>query len=566
MKLILRQYLESLREREELDAILPDLLSELGFNVLSRPGRGTTQSGVDVAAVGKDEDGERKVFLLAIKRGDLTRQSWDGSPQALRPTLNEIRDVYIPSKLPRRYRSLKIVICVCLGGVIQEQVRSQVTGYTEENTTSHISYVEWNGDAIAEMLLHGLLSEQLLPIDLRSSFRKAVAMVDEPDVAYRHFRDLTGELSARARTRDRERVRAARQLYICLWVLFVWARDASNVEGPYRASELALLTTWEILRPLLGKGNKSAKALAAVFGRLLMLHLAIAAELFDRKILPHASKRYAISMAVQSREAADINLKLFELLGRIAATGLWYDWLSRQGGADSESEAAAARLFNAGTEIIANNPCLLLPLCDHQAIDVGLFLLLTAAVDGDRRFLEGWLSEMAGRLVFAVRSHGRYPTAFDSYREVVAHPREQTDEYRKEATSGSILVPLLACWLAALGRDEEYEALAELKRNELSHCTLQAWLPEEGSEDAIYCDTSTHGVSLELQLTSSPNDVLDTLAEACEKESGFASLSAIRAGYWPIVLLACRHYRLPVPPQFWLNFVRPPQGARSDET
>ena len=49
MKPVIREYLASLRERGELDAILPDLLSELGYTVISRPSRGTRQFGVDVA-------------------------------------------------------------------------------------------------------------------------------------------------------------------------------------------------------------------------------------------------------------------------------------------------------------------------------------------------------------------------------------------------------------------------------------------------------------------------------------------------------------------------------------
>ena len=72
MKLIIRHYLASLKERGELDAILPDLLSELGLNVYSRPGRGTRQDGVDVAAVGKLEgDDADKVYLFSIKAGAL---------------------------------------------------------------------------------------------------------------------------------------------------------------------------------------------------------------------------------------------------------------------------------------------------------------------------------------------------------------------------------------------------------------------------------------------------------------------------------------------------------------
>ncbi len=76
---IIRQYLAALRERGELDAILPDLLSQLGLNVYSRPGRGTRQDGVDVAAVGALEDCTEKVYLFSIKPGDLTRKAWDGS-------------------------------------------------------------------------------------------------------------------------------------------------------------------------------------------------------------------------------------------------------------------------------------------------------------------------------------------------------------------------------------------------------------------------------------------------------------------------------------------------------
>lgn len=116
MKLLIRQYVASLRERGELDAILPDLLSELGYNVISRPMIGTRQYGVDIAAVGADNDGEQKLFLLSVKQGDLTRSDWEGTPQALRPSLDEIRNIYLRLRVPREFQELKTVICLCFGG------------------------------------------------------------------------------------------------------------------------------------------------------------------------------------------------------------------------------------------------------------------------------------------------------------------------------------------------------------------------------------------------------------------------------------------------------------------
>ena len=54
MKIILKEYLASLKERKELDSsVLPNLLAEIGLEVLNLPMLGTRQYGVDIAAVGK---------------------------------------------------------------------------------------------------------------------------------------------------------------------------------------------------------------------------------------------------------------------------------------------------------------------------------------------------------------------------------------------------------------------------------------------------------------------------------------------------------------------------------
>ena len=78
MKLILKQYLASLKERSELDAVLPDLLSNMGMNVFISPTRGVKEYGVDVAAVGRMNGEEEKVFLFSVKSGNLTRETWNG--------------------------------------------------------------------------------------------------------------------------------------------------------------------------------------------------------------------------------------------------------------------------------------------------------------------------------------------------------------------------------------------------------------------------------------------------------------------------------------------------------
>lgn len=565
MKLLIRDYIGSLKERQELDAILPDLLSELGFNVYSRPGRGTAQRGVDVAAVGRDDDGERKVFLFSVKQGDLTRQDWNGTPQSLRPSLDEILDDYIPNRIPARYKNLKIVVCLCFGGDVQEAVRPLVTGYTRKNTKRKISFDEWNGDRIADLLLQGILREELLPKPLRSSFQKAVAMVDQPEIAFDHFARLVSALRAGIKT-EKDTVRVARQMYICLWVLFVWARDIDNIDAPYRASELVLLNLWHMVRPFIGRKTASARAVVAVVQHAINLHMVIAAQLMEGKILPYVNRRNALSVAVVTRNALDVNLKLFDMLGRLAMTGHWMIWLASVGnGAIGPAiQAALDRLVKAGMQLINNNPALFLPIQDEQAIEIALFLVFAGRTGAFNRDIHAWLAEMGQRLDISVRLHGRYPCRFSDYQDLIEHPKEASDEYRKDATSGSILIPLLAAWLAAFKDQKVVDKLVALKVGALQHCTLQLWLPEKASEDHIYLNDDMHGAALaDLPLSGDGTDLLKTIAEACESSEGLTSLSAYSSNYWPVILTACRHYRLPIPPQFWIGALVPPGPAAS---
>lgn len=564
MKLLIRDYIASLKEREELDAILPDLLSELGFTVYSRPRRGTLQRGVDIAAVGEDDDGERKVFLFSVKQGDLTRQDWDGTPQALRSSLNEIRDVYIRNRIPARYKNLKILICLAFGGDVHEQVRESLAGYIAENTNSRISFDEWNGDKIAGMILKGILREEILPKPMRSRFQKAVAMVDEPDVSYDHFRWLAQDLLKAGAASAKARVRAARQLNICVWIVFVWARDTGNLEAPYRASELALLSVWELLRPNIDKRSREANSLRQVLLQIIELHLTIASEFLEKKVNPYVQIRHGISLSIGSRSSVDVNLALFEVLGRIGLTGLWMHWLWEMG-AEARRENVV-QFAKAGLDLIRNNPALFLPITDRQGTDIALFLLLWAISGLDAMVVTSWLKEIANRFIYTIRTRGRYPMSASDYRELIEHPRDQSDDYFKEAISGSTVIPLISAWLQALHQADVVEALSTLVRNELEHCTLQLWMPDAKSETEMFISDNNHGHGrslCDLPLSEGGSQLLSTIAEACRMDSSFKDLTPNKVGFWPVILVACRHHQLPIPPGFWIELLSPMENINS---
>jgi len=102
----------------------------------------------------------------------------------------------------------------------------------------------------------------------------------------------------------------------------------------------------------------------------------------------------------------------------------------------------------------AANPTLLNPFTDSQAIDLALALLLLCAFPETRAMAGDWTNQTVQRFFGSYIYHQRYPTIDGSYSNLLRHPTNRSDEYRREATSGSILLPLLAMVGWALGDDE----------------------------------------------------------------------------------------------------------------
>lgn len=569
MKLIIKEYLFSLKERGELDSVLPDLLSQLGLNVYSRPARGTRQDGVDVAAVGSLDDGPEKVYLFSIKPGDLTRGGWDGdSEQSLRPSLNEIIDAYIPNRLPAEHRGKDIVICIALGGDVREPVRPLVTGFIRQNTKGNITFEEWNGDKLAAYIESSFLQEDLLPDDARSYLRKSLAMLDEPDVSYCHFKQLVHSLSKVHALNDAQRVRAMRQMNICLRILYSWARQAENLESAYRSGELTLLHAWSIFKLHADKDNQTTRAMKDALISIFTAYHQICDEFLGVNVLPYADKRHAVSSAVWGSCSLDVNLKVFDLLGRLGVEALWVVQRCPEDESTTREEMLSdiQRYLEAIRALINNNPALSLPVKDEQAIDISIALLALAAIDRDdnRDFILNWLVEMLASARSAYKVHWRYPSVLRSYTQLLEHPRQQDEDYRKNATRGSILYPVIALWAALLEDDQLYNEVAQVQQL-MPHCTYQFWYPDEHSEDHFYQNSDAHGATLaNLDLKTSAEAFLKQVFGECEQTRHFAELSAVEYGWWPLIIVACRHYRLPLPLHLLTGFREQDQTNHND--
>ena len=116
IQLVLSHYLAGLRERDELDALLPELLKAMGHSVLSRPQIGVSEAGVDVASTKEDEKGVLEVFLFVIKFGDIGRDDFYAGKQAVEPSIREACNDFIRNRLPEPLRSRRKRIVLVTNG------------------------------------------------------------------------------------------------------------------------------------------------------------------------------------------------------------------------------------------------------------------------------------------------------------------------------------------------------------------------------------------------------------------------------------------------------------------
>jgi hypothetical protein len=196
------------------------------------------------------------------------------------------------------------------------------------------------------------------------------------------------------------------------------------------------------------------------------------------------------------------------------------------------------------------------PIADAQSIDIGVTLLFLTMMEEWQAAAGNYADNLIQRITFAYGTHNKYPTIHREYRELIEHPRERTDAYRESQTKGSTLFPLLSLWASSLGETKAADYLAQFDEKYLKHCNTQFWLPGADSEEKLYVGDDPHGVALnDVPITADGADAMKVLDAECAGKTPFSDLSAIRYGHWPILVLACRHYRLPIPPNLWLSLL-----------
>jgi len=553
VKLIISQYLRSLKERDEFDALLPDLLLAMGYVPVSRPQTGVRQFGVDLAVVGEGSDGANELVLLVIKQGDIGRNNWDSGPQAVRPSLNEVFDVYLRSHVDKAHESYRKKVVLATTGELKQDTQPNWDGYVHDHADK-ADFEFWGADKVATLIEKHLLNENIFKEADRKDLRKALALAGEVDYDQKDLHRLflrqlgltqRGEL-ADQKVRVKDLIKGVRITSLAAQIFARWSEDEGNLKQSLITSERALLWIWHRIQ----LHNKRKTKLIQEFAPVFRGYCRIADEYF-KKIQGHLYVKDGL--AGYSRENASFALNVFEQIGVIATIGSTHLMIGAVDKERAEAETENAKAIADGlVSMLQNNPVSGSPRLDENVVDISLgFLFLVATQNIEAA--KDWLSELTKRIDFAFRTGRNFPICSDSLDDLVELTVFSDKAASKKLMEMSWILPTLAAWAVLLDHKEAYELLANHSKSEYPEICLQLWHPIDDVSQHLYFHNACRSNG-ESEAPILLPETLDGYREQMKELIGMSKFDVMAAspgfqsGLGMIDLIAYRHFRTPVPP------------------
>jgi len=552
MKLIIREYLSGLKESGELDWLLPNLLLTMGFEPVSHAQVGVRQFGVDVAAVKKKSNKEKILYLFTIKQGDVNRADWDSNAQSIRPSLNDIRDVYLQKVRPE-FKNHKKIIVLCTGGIIKQEVEDNWNGYTRDNTIDNKrEYEFWGGDKLALLIEKFLFSENLLPAEFKSLFRRTLSLIGDVDydlidystilnksLSDKDFGDVK-KSSAKAKIK-----KSLRTIHLCVNIIWLWSKEENNIKNALIAAEKTSLHVWGfIVKNNLTNSPSIVKIFGVIHQTLYLIYLEYIKKIESRCYIENG-------LLGNSRYYLLESLNVFEQLGIVSIVGIKYKLIGESSRDDAILKEAST-ICNLTKEIIKNHQALKSPLYDNHIIEISESILLLAMFS-EFDFIENWIKELIQNISIAYNNLNKYfPISSDSFDDLVSLNIKGEKE-KGEYITMSTLFPILAQWCCVLNLPSAYKNIRMFVNKVFPKTTLQMWYPDSETDSYIY----TGNASIKTGAVDAPMIIPDTIAGMSEmilkvqkNTVKMNTFSSINRGYFELPIISSRHFRTPFLPQF----------------
>lgn len=552
IQLVLSHYLAGLRERNELDALLPELLKAMGHSVLSRPQIGPAQAGVDVLSTRINADGITEVYVFIIKFGDLGRADFYGGQQSIDPSVREACTDFLRNRLPAHLKSLSKRIILVSNGVLLQEAQAGFSALTEDIAERPLCRLEfWGSDQLTPLIEQFLFDETLLLAKGKSDLRAALAGIEESDAAigrFIRFIDACFEYSDKEMkqsepTRKKKFLRRCAAASMGWAVLLVWGKSEGNLKPGAVTGEYLILRMWAEAVKLQWDSDR---AFITRLETLADLHTQYLVDYFE-KVMPALDTPRAV-LSYRPDRIFYLEL-LFEELGRLATLLLL---LQRKPG----QEELRTRLRMAVVYIINQHKGARLPVYDGHTIDLTLiFCALMGESDWDNT--QALTRECVNRLIHALRTDRYLPVDTDLLEDAVSLDRGQAKS--RDYFQTSTLVPALATVAAFLNDEEDLELLRNDVLPLMKGVTLERWYPYLALETLTGSLMAVQSVGISKALSGIRLSAKEEAEASIKNVENTPSASDFRwSAQWQVLIaLSARLHRHPLPTWLIAEYRRP---------
>lgn len=548
---ILRSYLESLKEDQELDIIFPLLLRAMNFRIVSTPkhSKGVSQYGKDVVAIGKDSDGVICRWYFELK-GNAAKNITDNTflaPDGVRESILAAKDtIYEDSSIPK-FNNLPVRIVYVHSGILMEDTRPTFDGFINREFPNG-GFERWDINKLVDLFAEHLFDECLFA-DVESSMllKKILVLLDAPGWDTHNLDRLVDLQLHRCPTDTKKRrqvISCFAGLNLLLAIIYQYSQQEDNLLPAKMASDRIVLKIWSwILRNQ--KENNSLYTRS--FLPIVNLHLHIYSTYLD-KLVPIAIEARGLYMFHNSdAEKVIYPLRCYDFMN-----DLLYFVLSQTMYRNSkENKSLVADIIDNLMAIIKNNSGFDIPLLDLNSITILLLIKFVfthkhnSEIEQD---FSDWIGRVISNIILRKRKQDMFPELYSNRNAIAKSIYKKSSDYQD---TSSLLLLILIEIIAWIDDKDTYELFADFIRE--SKVNLQIAYPIDSAELEINLFEHKLNQEMSVEVGIQLPKTLEEFKKKFRKRYNHIPLRTDNTIFAHLILLAHIHYETDLFPDF-VNF------------
>lgn len=519
MRLILKDYIETFKEEKEMENLLDNILFMNNYNKIIRPQKGVSQLGVDFSA-----EKDNIIYLFVVKQGDIDKSNWDSGNNAVRPTLNEILDSYIPQRLINNQKKIKIVLCS--NGIIKQNVEGSWKGYISQHETSSLNYEFWGIDDLVNLTEKYLINEYIFDDDIKSDLRKVLYFLNE-DTSLKYFQKLIDKLINKVNLENKKKKIYKKSLiiYTTICRMCISYAEKQNLKITVDMSEKALITYWNFLlkNKLFEKSVECEQLL-----NLSSYYMDCCRKyILEIKKVAHLTPSFSIYNSLEYR------IIIYDVIG-ILSSYTYYIYYYY--GLNDEVKEN----INLIITIINNNAAFYYPIYDLNCIEINTLIFLLKVSGNNQASIIADL--LLNRIITRIIRDNYYPVEYENYEKAISMIFNKNDKKCK----ATLLITNLLEWLYVFKQDDKVSEAVSILYKKFPDITFNS-VEIDVNYEFDYFNQNTKESIITYVMDYENIDEVKRNINKIKKEYQISKYKFNKYSAVPYLFITSRNYRLPLP-------------------